>query len=453
MSRAFSFTPFDDTQSSSSSFVAPTSFSSSSPSLDEMNISLEASSDPVYRTMYTPLSPSNSASLDLTSDAPVYRGMTLDYQHLTDEPSFSWHNTGAQPAKQLSLPSLSSFDSSASSSSSSAFSQKLSSLPEIQVVDAASTRPLSPLPAQFDRQFSFLSSSTSTALLAFLSSAFSSPSFPFAATSSLHPRYPSLSVSVQQNNRTVSVAINLFSSSSASTASSSPVVVEFQRRSGDLVLFQSLFASTVELLQSAGHFMAPCNAAFSLSPLSPLSPPSFSRASTSVVSSPSLSVSSAPPSMDDSDDELDLVAISLYKDQALHADNHHSKRDALYALYQSSNPSAVQEAEVEPLFISACQAADVQERELSMQLLAEKLLPSLSLNSSTFARCTPVLLSALCKPSSSVWWQRAASQALVICSHAQSANVDQVAVEKLLAECEDEEVAKHYEEVLDALKQ
>ena len=417
-----------------------------------MNIDLQAASEPVYRSMYTPLSPSSSsASVALPPDAPVYRGMTLDYQHLTDEPSFAWHDTSALPAKQLSLPSLSSFDSSAASSASSAaFSHKLSSLPDIQVVEAASTRPLSPLPAQFDRQFSFLSSSSSTSLLAFLSSAFSSPSFPFSASSSLHPRYPSLSLTVQQSHRVVSVAINLFSSASAS--SSSPIVVEFQRRSGDLVLFQSLFASTVELLQSAGHFMAPCTAAFSLSPLSPLSPPSISRASTATVGSPSLS--SAPPSMDDSDeDELDLVAMSLYKEQALHAENHHSKRDALYALYQSSAPSLVLDAEVEPLFVSACQAADVHERELSMELLADKVLPSLALDSPVFARSTALLLSALSTSSPSVWWQRAASQALVICSHAEGAKVDKVAVEKLLAECEDEEVVKQLEEVLDALKQ
>lgn len=412
-----------------------------------MNINLDASSDPVYRTMYTPLSPSHSASLELAPDAPVYRGMTLDYQHLTDEPSFAWHDTAAQPSKQLSLPSLSLFDS-ASSSSSSAFSHKLSSLPDIQVVEAVSTRPLSPLPAQFDRQFSFLSSSSSTALLAFLTSAFSSPSFPYSATSSLHPRYPSLSLSVHHNQCTVSVSINLFSSSSAA------VVVEFQRRSGDLSLFQSLFVSTVELLQSAGHFMAPCATGFSLSPMSPLSPPSFSRASTATVSSPSLSVSHAPPSMDDSDDELDLVAMSLYKEQALHGDNHHNKRDALYALYQSSAPSVVQEAEVEPLFVSACQSADVQERELSMELLADKVLPSLSLDSAVFARCTPLLLSALTTSSSrSVWWQRAASQALLICSHAQTGQVEQVAVEKLLNEYEDEQVVKQLEQVLDALKQ
>jgi len=311
---------------------------------------------------------------------------------------------------------------------------------------------LSPLPAQFDRQFSFLSSSTSTALLAFLTSAFSSPSFSFSASSSLHPRYPSLSVTVQQNHRVVNAAINLFSSSSASTNSASPIVVEFQRRSGDLALFQSLFASTVELLQSAGHFMAPCAAGFSLLPLSPMSPPSFSRASTaSMMSSPSLS--SAPPSMDDSDDELDLVVMSLYKEQALHAESHHSKRDALYALYQSSAPSLVGEAEVEPLFVSACQAADVRERELSMEVLAEKVLPSLSLDSSAFTRSIPLLLTALSVSSPSVWWLRSASQALVICSHADGAKVDQALVEKLLAECEDEEASRHFEEVLDALKQ
>ena len=450
MSRAFSFTPFDDTQSSSSSASA----SASSPQRpDEMNINLDASSDPVYRTMYTPLSPSNSASLELSPDAPVYRGMTLDYEHLSSEPSFAWHDlAAAQPAKELSLPSLSSFDSSSSSSSSSAFSHKLSSLPDIQVVESVSTRPLSPLPAQFDRQFSFLSSSSSTALLAFLTSAFSSPSFPLSTRSSLHPRYPSLSVSAQQSPRTVTVAINLFSSSSTSS-SSSPVVVEFQRRSGDLALFHSLFVSTVELLQSAGHFMAPCTAALSLSPMSPMSPPSFSRASTATVGSPSLSVSSAPPSMDDSDDELDLVAMSLYKDQALRAENHHNKRDALYAVYQSAAPSLVQGVEVEMLFVSACQAADVQERELSMQLLADKVLPSLSLDSAVFARSTPLLCSALSASSSSVWWQRAATQALLICSNAQSAKVDKLAVEKLLIDCEDEEVVKHLEEVLDTLKQ
>ena len=418
-----------------------------------MKINLAASTDPIYRTMemYNPLSPSSSASLALTADAEVYRGMTLDYEHLTDEPCFAWTGAATLPAKQLSLPSLSSFDSSASSSSSAFPSHKLSSLPDIQVVEAASTRPLSPLPAQFDRQFSFLSSSTSTALLAFLTSAFSSPSLPYSATSSLHPRYPSLSLSVQQSQRSVNVAINLFSSSTSSATASSPIVVEFQRRSGDLSLFQSLFASTVQLLQSAGHFMAPCAAAFSLSPLSPLSPPSFSRASTDSVGSPSLSVSSAPPSMDDSDDELDLLAMSLYKEQALHAEHHHAKRDALYALYQSAQP-AVQKAEVEPLFVSACQAADVHERELSMQLLADKVLPSVELDSAVFARCTPLLLAALSASAPSVWWQRAASQALLVCSHAHSAQVGAAAVEKLLGQCEDVEVTRNLEQVLDALK-
>ena len=409
-----------------------------------MKINLAASTEPLYRTMemYNPQSPSSSASLALTADAEVYRGMTLDYEHLTDEPSFAWDGAATLPAKQLSLPALSSFDSSASSSASAFPTHKLSSLPDLQLVEAASTRPLSPLPAQFDRQFSFLSSSTSTALLAFLTSAFASPSLPYSATSSLHPRYPSLSLSVQQSQRTVAVSINLFSSSASSASASSPVVVEFQRRSGDLSLFQSLFASTVQLLQSAGHFMAPCAAAFSLSPLSPL---------TDSVGSPSLSVSSAPPSMDDSDDELDLLAMSLYKEQALHAEHHHAKRDALYALYQAAQ-SAVQEAEVEPLFVSACQAADVHERELSMQLLADKVLPSVALDSPVFARCTPLLLAALSASAPSVWWQRAASQALLVCSHAQSAQVHVAAVEKLLGKCEDVEVTKHLEQALDALK-
>ena len=322
-----SFSSSSAPSSSSSSSSSPFSFPPlvvSDDAKESYPPSLFAPAQPNYRTIDALPSPSSAAAASFTSDnQPLYRSTAALASEVDDSAQWAEQSDAAFGHKVLTLNSLrDGVDNRVQEAEEEEeLTEERTGEPAEEAVSSQrKLPPLPPLPSDFEERHSLECCAGCDAVMAALVACVKA--FYHSVSWQLHPSKPRLSGVFYHRHAPVCFQVNAFAADgvagngSPSPSASTSTVIEVQRRSGDLRLFQSFFLCLQEQLAQRGLVKADTQQ------------PAYAMESLS------------PPSLgeDEEDDAaLELVVQDMWRAKAASL-NHADARDGLRGLLAPSSP-------------------------------------------------------------------------------------------------------------------